>query len=176
MTSQKKTYVTQILMIIGLVLPALIPVGSFALAQEQLKHFSSPHSISTSDFGIESPAGMAYSAEANSFIVWSADNALHIITSQEEMGGKINIAQSLENPLGMAFEDRSKSLFILSAGDTELAKIDTGAKWSAGCLQSPISPRRASTSAHLTFRMRRDSPLTRPQGGSSSLTRAGSRS
>ena len=126
MTSQKKTYIIHILMIMGLVLPALIPVGSRVLAQEQLKHFSSSHSISTSEFGIESPAGMAYSPEADSFIVWAADNAWHIIATQEDMGGRLNLAQPVENPLGVAFEDQSNSLFILSTGNTELAKVGMG--------------------------------------------------
>ncbi|MEO7839325.1 MAG: hypothetical protein ABIU06_08245, partial [Anaerolineales bacterium] len=126
MTSQKKTYIIHILMIIGLVLPALIPVGSWVLAQEELKHFSSSHSIPTSDFGIKSPAGMAYSPEADSFILWAADNALHIINAREETRGKVNLAQPVENPLGMAFDEQSNSLFLLSAGNTELAKIDMG--------------------------------------------------
>ena len=126
MTSQKKTYFTHILMIVGLVLPALIPVGSWVLAQEELKHFSSSHSISTSDYGVESPAGMAYSPEADSFILWAAGNVLHVINSREETRGKLNLAQPVENPLGMAFEEQSNSLFILSAGNTELAKIGMG--------------------------------------------------
>jgi len=109
MTSQKKTYIIHLSMIIGLVLPALIPVGSWVLAQEEMKHFSSWHSIHTSEFGIESPAGMAYSPEAASFIVWAADNAFHVITSQEDIGSRIDLAQPVENPLGVAFEDQSNS-------------------------------------------------------------------
>ena len=85
-------------MIVGLVLPALIPVGSWVLAQEELKHFSSSHSISTSVYGIESPAGMAYSPEADSFILWAAGNVLHVINSREETRGKLNLAQPVENP------------------------------------------------------------------------------
>src|SRR5688572_26084057 len=125
MTSQKKTYLIDILIIIGLVLLALIPVGSWVMAQEELKQFSSSHSIPTSDFGIESPAGMAYSPEADSFMVWAAENAFHIIKSQEEMASKINLVEPVENPISMAFEDQSKSLFVLGSGNTQLAKIST---------------------------------------------------
>ena len=125
MTSQKKTYITHMVIIIVLVLIAIIPVGSLAMAQEELKKFSSSHTIPTSDFGIERPAGMAYSPEADSFMVWAADNAFHIIKSQEEVVSKINFIEPVENPISMAFEDRSKSLFVLGGRNTQLAKIGT---------------------------------------------------
>ena len=126
MTSQKKTSINHIILTVVLVVIAFIPVGSWVMAQEELKQFSSSRSILTSDFGIESPAGMAYSPEADSFMIWAADNAFHIIKSQEEMAGKINLIEPVENPLGIAFNDQSKSLFFLSASNTELAQIDIG--------------------------------------------------
>src|SRR5215207_5294781 len=139
MTSQKKTHIIYVLMIIGLVLPVLIPVGSQVLAQAELKHFSSSHSIPTSDFGIEGPSGMAYSPEADSFFLWAADNALHIINPQDETHDKVNLAQPVENPLGMVFEEKSNSFFILSAGNTELAKIDLGKSGSPDASRQPMT-------------------------------------
>ena len=139
MTSQKKTYITHILLTIMLVVIAFIPVGSWVRAQEELKQFSSSQSILTSDLGIESPAGMAYSPEDDSFMIWAADNAFHVIKSQEEMASRINLIESVEDPLGIAFNDQSKSLFILSASNTELSKIDMGQSASSDITKKPAT-------------------------------------
>src|SRR5687768_1713047 len=97
MTSQKKTYITHIVLTVVLVVIAFIPVGSWVMAQEELKQFSSSQSILTSDFGIESPAGMAYSPETDSFMIWASDHAFHVITSQEEVASKINLIEPVRS-------------------------------------------------------------------------------
>src|SRR5688572_16385147 len=118
MTSQKKTYITHIVLTVVLVVIAFIPVGSWVMAQEELKQFSSSQSILTYDFGMESPAGMAYSTETDSIIIWETDHAFRVIKSQDEVARKINLIETVEDPLSIAFNDQSKSLFTLSASNT----------------------------------------------------------
>src|SRR5688572_24062092 len=139
MTSQKKTYITHIVLTVVLVVIAFIPVGSWVMAQEELKQFSSSQSILTSDFGIESPAGMAYSPETDSFMIWASDHAFHVIKSQEEVASKINLIEPVEDPLSIAFNDQSKSLFILSASNTELAKVDIGQSAQSDITKKPAT-------------------------------------
>jgi DNA-binding beta-propeller fold protein YncE len=120
---QKKTNFIYILIVVGLIFFVILPAGSAVLAQEEMNHFSSVHSIYTSKFGIENPDGMAYSPDADSFIVFGADN-IQVIRSEEEIAGKLTLAQNAENHLGVAFDKDSNSLFVLGAGNTELSKIE----------------------------------------------------
>gem|GEM_PF-1579964 len=120
---QRKSRVIYILIIVGLILTLIIPVGSRVLAQEDMKHFSFVSSIYTSEFGVENPDGIAYSPDADSFIVWGADGNIHAIASKEEIGGQVTLPQNAENHLAVAFDQYSKSLFVLGAGNAEVSKI-----------------------------------------------------
>jgi len=118
--SKKKTHLIYSLIGIGLILLTIIPIGSRVLAQEEMNQFSSAHSIFTSKFGIKNPDGMAYSPDADSFIVWGADENIQVITS-EEVSEKLTLTQKAENHLGIAFD--SNGLFVLGTGNAELWKI-----------------------------------------------------
>src|SRR6266498_1501507 len=112
------------LMTTGLILAVLLPARFWVSAQGGMAYFSVLRSIYTSEFGIVNPAGMAFSPNAKAFFVWGADQSISVITQYEESGGKLRLAQPLENPLGAAFDPHSNSLFILNARNTELSKIE----------------------------------------------------
>ena len=118
---QRKTHIIYILVVIALLFLVIIPSGVFA--QEEVNHFSSAHTIFTSQFGIESPDGMAYSPYADSFIVWGSDGSIRSITSEEKTGGQLKLPQNADNHLGAAFDKYSNSLFVLSSGNAELSRI-----------------------------------------------------
>ena len=106
----------------GLILPLLLPVKSWVLAQNELLYFSPTNTFYTSEFGMENPEGMAYAPETDSFIVWGKNKGNNAISLHNESSRKIDIPHGSENPLGSAFDEYSNSLFILDPGNTELVK------------------------------------------------------
>src|SRR6185503_17350272 len=120
---QIKSPFVRALLITALILPAILPVSSFVLAQGEMARFSAAHFIYPSEFGVTNPQGMAFLPDENSFIVWSAGQGANVITLHEEGRGKLNLTQRPVEPLGAAFDNKSKSLFFLGARNTALSKL-----------------------------------------------------
>ena len=119
---KRKSSLIRFLASMGLILPLLLPVKSWVLAQNELRYFSSTNTFYTSEFGIENPEGMAYASETDFFIVWGKNKGNHAISLHNESSRKIDIPHGSENPLGSAFDEYSNSLFILGPGNKELVK------------------------------------------------------
>src|SRR5688572_5220040 len=123
---KRNSSLIRFLTIMGLILPAILPVKSWVLAQNEIRYLSSSNEIYTSEFGIENPEGMVYSPEADSFIVWGKNKGNNAISLHNESSKKISLPQNPENPLGTAYDGYSKSLFTLDAGNTALIKTGIG--------------------------------------------------
>ena len=65
----KFPFLIRLFLIIGLILPANLSVSSLASAKGEMARFSNPHYISTSEFGVTNPQGMAFLPDENSFII-----------------------------------------------------------------------------------------------------------
>jgi hypothetical protein len=122
--SQKKTFFIHIPAIIGLILFSLLPAREHVLAQSEISHFSNPHFLYTSEFGVINPQGMTFSPQADAFIVLGADGSANIITMQEDALGRLDLNRGAGNPLNVAFDARSNSLFMLDGSNRGLSKIE----------------------------------------------------
>jgi hypothetical protein len=120
---RRKTNISYLLALMALIVSVVLPAGSWVLAQEGMKYFSSVHYIYTADFEIENPEAMVYAPDADSFIIWGANNRANVIKSGQEMRESLTPAQQIENPLGLAIDQHSRNLFILGANNTELFGI-----------------------------------------------------
>ena len=123
-----KTVIIRIFTLIALVLPVLVPVRSWVLAENEVRYFSSENVTYTSDFGIENPEGMAYFSGADSFVLWGGNKSERMIMLRNESSKKTNFSQYITNPLGTSFDKDSNSLLSLDAGNTELHKIKVDGK------------------------------------------------
>ena len=123
-----KTSIIRIFTLMVLILPVLVPVRSWVLAENEVRYFSSENVTYTSDFGIENPEGMTYFSSADSFVVWGVNKSERMIMLRNESSKKTNFAQYITNPLGTSFDKESNSLLSLDDGDTELHKIKVDGK------------------------------------------------
>ncbi|HET9907380.1 MAG TPA: hypothetical protein VFQ23_12080 [Anaerolineales bacterium] len=123
-----KTVIIRIFTLMALILPVLIPVKSWVLAENEVRYFSSDNATYTSDFGVENPEGMAYFSGTNSFVVWGMNKNERMISLRTETSKKTNFTELITNPLAASFDNRSNNLFSLDAGNKELQKIKVDSK------------------------------------------------
>ena len=134
-----KTFFIRILAMIVLVLPLILPVRSWVLAQHEMRYFSSAHAADTSDFGIENPEGMTYFSDTDSFVVWGSDKSENVIRLGEESSRNTNLAKHISNPLGASFDNYSNSLFVLGAENLEMLKMNARGRTSSALFDKSTS-------------------------------------
>ncbi len=113
----------QLLLIVFLALHPFFRITTLATAQGvplQLYEVKTTH---TRKLGMNSPKGMTFVPGEQSFLVWG-DTSSVTMTIYGDPGIPVDVADLIENPLGTAFDQRSDSLFFLTANGTELAKIE----------------------------------------------------
>lgn len=84
-------------------------------------------SIYSADYDLVGPRGMAFSPNANTFLLWDINDNISGISLREEsvdMGG-LNVP--VDKALNVAFDRSSNSLFALNTGNSELEKINADA-------------------------------------------------
>jgi DNA-binding beta-propeller fold protein YncE len=115
-------------LLIGLVIMSLIPVRSLVLAQNGLTPLWVVRYLQTSEFGANEPKGLAFSSLANTFLIADGTGNINLITMDEDQVGTQNLPDMGDDPLNMAFDNKSGSLFVFNHGQSELAKIKVDSK------------------------------------------------
>ncbi|MGB7874474.1 MAG: hypothetical protein WBL25_08820, partial [Anaerolineales bacterium] len=116
-----------LLLTVLLLVVSSIAVVPNATAQSGEGRWGKVRSIYAADYGLSGPRGMAFSPDANAFLLWDANDDLTGISLREDpvdMGG-LNIP--VEEALNVAFDNSSNSLFALNAGGSELKKMHANA-------------------------------------------------
>ena len=118
----------RLLLLTGLVIVAMIPVRSWAVAQSSTAPIWVVRTVSTSEFGISEPKGLAFSFAANTFLILDEAGKVVLITMGEDNAGSSEIPEVEIDPLNTAFDNSTDSLFVLNRGKSEIAKIKSDDK------------------------------------------------
>jgi hypothetical protein len=111
------------LFVISLVAVSAIPVHTWASAQQSSAPLWVVRSLSTDEYGVDAPKGLAFSADENAFMVFDGTSQVTLIAMAEEPAGTRAIAEVGADPLNTAFDNRTDSLFVFDRGRGELAKV-----------------------------------------------------
>jgi VCBS repeat protein len=117
-----------LMLLIGLVIATVIPAYSWASAQDGSAPIWVVRSLSTSEYGVADPKGLAFSPEANTFLILDGSATVTQVTMGEEHAGTRNIPEAQTDPLNAAFDKKSGSLFVFNRGKSELVQIRTDGK------------------------------------------------
>ncbi len=115
--------VLRLLIFVGVVLTPLIPAQLGVSAQTSPAPIRIVRSLSTNEYGASAPKGLAFSADANTFFVLDENGNITFITMGEDHAGFRNLPEVKPDPLNVAFDKKSGSLFTLNRGKSELVKI-----------------------------------------------------
>src|SRR5688572_18611440 len=129
--------VLHLVILIGLIVASAIPVHSWAFAQNSTPPAWVVRSLNTSEFGVSNPQGLAFSAEANTFLLLDGTSNVTLVAMEEEPAGTREIAEVGADPLNTAFDEVTDSLFVFDRGRAELAKVKadgSSARFAAGAL------------------------------------------
>ena len=111
------------LILVIIIFTTLIPIQLRASAQGSSAPIRVVRSLSTDEFGANSPKGLAFSVDANTFFVLDETGNLTLITMGEDPAGFQNIPEVQNNALNVAFDKKSAGLFVFNHGKSELVKI-----------------------------------------------------
>ncbi len=118
--------------IAAILLSSLSFLGSTrTLAQNPAPFIDVVQALEAKDTGINQPLGLAFSGRLNSFYVidarqWRgapASAEFLQVSSRSERSGSARFASALENPLNMAFDNRSNRLLVLQPRSGQLIQI-----------------------------------------------------
>jgi uncharacterized protein YcfL len=108
------------LVVIALIVPA---AGYVALAQQADKPWREVRTIYTEEHGLSNPQGLAFSPDANAFLLWQEGGSAQGITMYEE---SVDI-QELDIPAAdvrnIAFNGYANQLYVLGSDNTQVKKI-----------------------------------------------------
>src|SRR5215216_402493 len=114
---------SHLILVIGLVIVSVIPVRSWVFAQSGSAPLWVVRSLSTSEYGISEPKGLAFSSPANTFLILEESGNAALVTMGEAHAGTRVIPDAQDDALNVAFDDKTSSLFVFKRGTSELAKI-----------------------------------------------------
>ena len=120
MFSASKTVLFRFLAISVLVLSA---IGSVASAQEADHPWSEVRTLDMMDYGLSNVEGLAFSPDANAFLLWQADGSVAGITMSEVPVDTQGLVVPADDPQNIAFNGHTNELFVLGSNDTQLDEI-----------------------------------------------------
>ena len=106
----------------------LTSVNYAVLAQKADSPWYEVRSILTRDYGLANPKGLAYSPDAEAFLVWDQFGAVTGITMHEDLHDTQDLHISVEDFRDIAFNDKTNSLFMLNNKHTQLNEFSVNAK------------------------------------------------
>jgi hypothetical protein len=112
----------RLMLLIVLVIVSVIPVRSWAFAQDSSVPIWVVRSLHTSEFGVNDPKGLAFSSAANTFLVLNGTSNIALITMGEDNVGSRNLPEVQDDPLNTAFDSQTGSLFVFNHANSELVK------------------------------------------------------
>jgi len=96
---------------------------SNAFAQGAQGNWWKVRSVYTSDFDLSDPKGGFYSPAADAFFFWSLTGDVTGVTMREAPFDTAGLKFPLEDPRDMAFDARTKDLFVFSEGSSRLERF-----------------------------------------------------
>jgi hypothetical protein len=114
---------SRLMLLIGLLIVSVLPVRSWALAQNDSAPLWVVRTLHTSEYGVTEPKGLAFSSAANTVLLLDESGTVALVTMGEEHAGSMVIPEVQEDPLNAAFDETTGSLFVFSRGRSELAQI-----------------------------------------------------
>jgi uncharacterized protein YjiK len=80
--------------------------------------------IDTGDFGVPNPGGLAYSPDAEAFlVVQQKSGRIVMVTHAEELEGSVDAAAAVTDPLNIVVDRRANRLLTFDAGKQELVAV-----------------------------------------------------
>src|SRR5574341_1006071 len=118
----------RLMLLIGLVVVSVIPIRSWAFAQNGPVPLWVVRSLPASEYGVNEPKGLAFSSTANTFLLMDGSATVGLVTMGEDNAGSRLISEVQDDPLNATFDDRTGSLFVFKRGQSELAQIKADSK------------------------------------------------
>ena len=118
--------ITLVMVLLGLVLLISLETGPATLAQSEAAYIRQVRAFDPDNIGDVSPVGLAYSPDANSFLVLEAGNALTRITPVEDRMGSASIGAAISDPINSAFDSKFGRLLLFDSASNELIEVKAG--------------------------------------------------
>jgi uncharacterized protein YjiK len=128
MRSLSKSTITVVRLLLAIIIPFLSiwNVKPVVLAQAQPHPFKEIRTVYTAEFGAPHPTGVTFLPQASGFMLWGAQSdtrEVQLVSNYEDSAGSLALPVNVENPLSVAFDSQSNSLFALNNGGSELVQI-----------------------------------------------------
>jgi len=121
-------FLVRMILLISIAFAPMIPVWSLVSAQSNSAPLWVVRSLYTSEYGVVEPNGLAFSSTANTFFILDGSANIVLVTMGEDHAGMRVIPDVQDDPLNVAFDNKSGSLFAFNHGKSELVKIKTDGK------------------------------------------------
>ena len=125
MFSISKRVLFHLLAILVLILPA---AGYVASAQQADHPWREVRTIDMLDYGLSNLEGLAFSPDANAFLLLKADGSVAGIAMNEVPVDTKGLVVPAEDPQNIAFNESTNKLFVLGSDDTQLEEIPVDGK------------------------------------------------
>ncbi|HLF72936.1 MAG TPA: hypothetical protein VI524_01200, partial [Anaerolineales bacterium] len=112
----------RLILLIGVVIAPLISIQAKVFAQGNRASLWVVRSLHVSEYGIDEPKGLAFSPSANAFLLLDGSPNITLVTMNEDRAGTWILPELPGNPLNVAFDQRTSSLFVLDSSKSELVK------------------------------------------------------
>jgi hypothetical protein len=106
--------------IVSLIVPA---AGYVVSAQQADQPWREVRTIYTTDYGLINPQGLAFSPDANTFLLWREDGSVAGISMHEDVVDTRGLTIPAENLSNIAFNERTNRLSVLDSNNTQLDEI-----------------------------------------------------
>ena len=118
-------YFLILLVVIDLIVPA---AGYVALAQQADKPWHQIRTIYMEEYELSHPQGLAFSPDANAFLLWQEDGNAKGITMYEEPFDVHGLKVPAVDVRNIAFNGHTKKLFALGSDNRQLKEIPVDEK------------------------------------------------
>jgi hypothetical protein len=135
-TNLSKNISTYAMILVGLVVLGSLTGSSATLAQGTTAFIRQVRTFDPDNFEMPNAAGLAFSPQANAFLVLKTNQTdqppgtgveILMISPFADLIGSVSLTTAVTNPLNMAFDSRTNSLFLFEPTSQELIVIKAGA-------------------------------------------------
>jgi uncharacterized protein YjiK len=113
-----------VLVVVGIIIVSFVPLRLSVSAQGELAPIWVVRSIYPGEYGVSNPRGLAFASTANTLLILDENANVALIAMGEEYRGTRNIPDVQVDPLNVAFDPQTNSLFALNRGRSELVRVN----------------------------------------------------
>jgi len=134
------------LIVLAAITAMIMPATGYMVSAQQEDHpWHEVRTVDMVDYGLTGPEGLAFSPDANAFLLWEADGNVAGITMYEDPVDTQGLSIPVEDARNIAFNERTNKLFVLSANDTELEEFPVDEKGLPVSSQGPTRRHNVNT-------------------------------